>query len=75
MVDVRAEATKSVMDHFLRSLSIREDCLGPNHVDIATTLKNIGRIHVQRDEFDDALSNYEGTLRHKQLRRLDSCGG
>ena len=51
------------MDHFLCSLSIREDCLGPNHVDIATTLNNIGLIHVQRDKFDDPLCHYEGALR------------
>ena len=63
MVDVRAEAPKSVMDHFLRSLSIREERLGPDHVDVATTLNNIGHIHVQRDEFDDSLHNYKGALR------------
>jgi len=56
-------STQKAMDLFQQALSIRIECLGPNHVDVATALNNIGRIHVQLDEFDRALGYYEDALR------------
>lgn len=57
------KSTQKAMDLFQQALTIRMDILGPNHVDVATALNNIGRIHVQLDEFDAALNYYEDALR------------
>jgi len=62
-------STRKAMGLFRQALSIRTENLGPDHVDVATTLNNIGRIHVQQDEFDKALHFYEDALviRRKRL--------
>ncbi|KAL7472768.1 hypothetical protein ACHAXS_013163 [Conticribra weissflogii] len=62
-------STRKAMGLFRQALSIRTENLGPDHVDVATTLNNIGRIHVQQDEFDQALHFYEDALviRRKRL--------
>lgn len=60
---VASSSTEKAMDLFQRVLSIRMEALGPDHVDVATVLNNIGRIHVQLDEFDRALGYYEDALR------------
>jgi tetratricopeptide (TPR) repeat protein len=55
-------STDKAMELFQQALALRKDCLGPDHVDVATTLNNIGRIHVQSDEFDKALEYYQDAL-------------
>ncbi|KAL9190315.1 hypothetical protein ACHAXT_007526 [Thalassiosira profunda] len=56
-------STARAMELFQQSLASRIEVLGPNHVEVATVLNNIGRIHVQHDEFDLALGYYENALR------------
>mmetsp|Transcript_5063 Transcript_5063/g.12687 ORF Transcript_5063/g.12687 Transcript_5063/m.12687 type:complete len:1180 (+) Transcript_5063:50-3589(+) len=60
--NVQRRSTRKAMYLFLRALSIRTSALGPRHVDVATVLNNVGRIHVQLDEFDSALARYEDAL-------------
>eukprot|EP00567_Pseudictyota_dubia_P013146 CAMPEP_0197438564 /NCGR_PEP_ID=MMETSP1175-20131217/5519_1 /TAXON_ID=1003142 /ORGANISM="Triceratium dubium, Strain CCMP147" /LENGTH=1029 /DNA_ID=CAMNT_0042968315 /DNA_START=540 /DNA_END=3629 /DNA_ORIENTATION=- len=63
------ESTSSVaMDHFDRALDLRKTVLGPRHEDVATVLNNIGRVHVQKDRFDDALEYYEEALSIRRER-------
>ena len=57
------ESTKKAMELFEQALAMRIATLGPNHVDVATVLNNIGRIHVQRCDFDLALEYYQDAMR------------
>lgn len=57
------ESTEKAMELFKQALTMRISTLGPNHVDVATVLNNIGRIHVQLCDFDLALEYYEDALR------------
>lgn len=64
---LEGSSTDKAMELFQQALSLRKQCLGPNHVDVATTLNNIGRIHVQRDRFDEALKYYQNALRIRRV--------
>jgi|EP00956_Cyclotella_meneghiniana_P042567 tetratricopeptide (TPR) repeat protein len=64
---LEGSSTDKAMELFQQALSLRKQCLGPNHVDVATTLNNIGRIHVQRDRFDEALGYYQDALRIRRV--------
>ena len=60
---IQDSSTSKAMALFQRALALRKQCLGPDHVDVATTLNNIGRIYVQNDQFDQALDYYQDALR------------
>eukprot|EP00956_Cyclotella_meneghiniana_P027923 scaffold63984_cov61-Cyclotella_meneghiniana.AAC.2 len=64
---LEGSSTDKAMELLQQALSLRKQCLGPNHVDVATTLNNIGRIHVQRDRFNEALGYYQDAL---HIRRV-----
>ena len=64
---LEGSSTDKAMELFQQALSLRKQCLGLNHVDVATTLNNIGRIHVQRDRFDEALKYYQNALRIRRV--------
>ncbi|KAL3805648.1 hypothetical protein HJC23_005892 [Cyclotella cryptica] len=60
-------STDKAMELFQQALAMRIKCLGPDHVDVATTLNNIGRIYVQNDQFDRALGYYQDALRIRRI--------
>ncbi|KAL7486343.1 hypothetical protein ACHAW6_015561 [Cyclotella cf. meneghiniana] len=60
-------STDKAMELFQQALAMRISCLGPDHVDVATTLNNIGRIYVQNDQFDRALGYYQDALRIRRI--------
>lgn len=64
--------TARAMELFQQSLALRIEVLGPNDVDVATVLNNIGRIHVQLDEFDLAIRYYEDALRIRRTLGSDN---
>eukprot|EP00956_Cyclotella_meneghiniana_P025531 scaffold53444_cov23-Cyclotella_meneghiniana.AAC.2 len=65
---MEGSSTDKAMELFQQALSLRrKQCLGPNHVDVAMTLNNIGRIHVQRDGFNEALGYYQNALRIRRV--------
>jgi tetratricopeptide (TPR) repeat protein len=57
------------VDCFQQALSIQRQVLGRNSRDEATTLNNLGRVHVQQEEFDKALEYYDlaMTIRKEKL--------
>lgn len=66
-IDIDTSSTDKAMELFQQALSMRIKCLGPDHVDVATTLNNIGRIFVQGDQFDRALGYYQDALRIRRI--------
>lgn len=66
-IDSDPSSTDKAMELFQQALSMRIQCLGPDHVDVATTLNNIGRIFVQGDQFDQALGYYQDALRIRRI--------
>ena len=55
------------MDCYNQALTIRKALLGPTHVDVATCLNNIGRVHYIEQRYDDALLVYQEALRIRRL--------
>ena len=58
-----SDDTDKAVNLFEKCLEIRQRVLGPNHIDVATVLNNIGRIHYLRNEFPEALRMYTDALR------------
>ena len=55
------------MECYLQALTIRKEIFGPTHVDVATCLNNIGRVHYIEQRYGDALMVYEEALRIRRL--------
>lgn len=55
------------MDCYNQALTLRKAVLGPTHVDVATCLNNIGRVHYIEQKYDDALIVYQEALRIRRL--------
>ena len=60
------DAVRSI-DCYMQALAIRRAVLGPTHVDVATCLNNIGRVHYIDQRYDDALLVYQEALRIRRL--------
>jgi len=62
---------KSYLD---RELQIRQVLLGKHHPLIANTLHCIGSLHVNQNQFKEALENFEEALRIRRLAGMDAIG-
>jgi tetratricopeptide (TPR) repeat protein len=64
-----AAAPTVALQYLLRALQLLSASLGPDSPAVATTLNNLGRVMVQRDDFKAALVYYERALkiRREQL--------
>ncbi len=56
------------MTQYERSLKILENFLGPSHVEVAETLRNIALIHKKKNEYDHAEPLYERWAIFSSLR-------
>jgi nephrocystin-3 len=61
---------KHVLSLFERSLEIREQALGPNHLDVAASLNNIGVFYNDQGKYKEALVRIERSLNIRE-RTLD----
>jgi tetratricopeptide (TPR) repeat protein len=57
-----ADESAKAMDYFGGALRILSDKLGPDSAAVATSLNNLGRVMVQREDFVSALAHYEKAL-------------
>ncbi len=53
-------------DSFERSLDIKKNILGDNHLEVAITMNNLGWIYYQIDRYSDAEKMYNNSLRIKE---------
>ena len=67
-----AEDAPEALKCFEESLAIVRDCLGQNSLYVATIHNNMGRIHVQMEDFEKALSLYEKALHTRQVLGINN---
>jgi tetratricopeptide (TPR) repeat protein len=53
---------KQAKEQLERALAIKQEALGPLHVDVAITLSNLGLVHSLRGDLDQALETYGQVL-------------
>ncbi len=59
--DNKGEYEKA-LENYKKCLEIRTKVLGPESIDVATTLNNIGIVYKNKGEYDQALDNYNKCL-------------
>lgn len=57
-----SEKSKRAKTFFVHALEIQTEFLGRGSLEVATTYNNLGRVHVQREEFGAALALYEKAM-------------
>ena len=56
-------STAETMSSYLKSLQIKREILGPDHLSVGKTLNNIGSVFYMSREFDAALTAYKDAFR------------
>ena len=60
------------LDSLLTSLHLRLTLLHRDHIDVGTTLNNIGRVYFQQGKYEDAMEAYKESLRVRRKCQGDS---
>ena len=53
---------KLAKDYHQRAIDIQINILGPNHIDVATSYNNLGRVNEALDELEQAKDYYQRAI-------------